>query len=78
MLNATRAQDNTEADAPPRRHPRTIGWFSSTSIAMGGIKQSLFLMSAFLIGQEAFPGQGSAAVVLLGVGLLLIGVGKDR
>jgi hypothetical protein len=45
---------------------------------MGGIKQSLFLMSAFLIGQEAFPGQGSAAVVLLGVGLLLIGVGKDR
>ena len=45
---------------------------------MGGIKQNLFLMSAFLIRQEAFPGQGSAAVVLLGVGLLLIGVGKDR
>jgi len=38
---------------------------------MGGINQSLFLLSALFIGQGAIPGQGSAAVVLLGVGLLL-------
>ena len=38
---------------------------------MGGINQSLFLLSALFIGQSAIPGQGSAAVVLLGVGLLL-------
>lgn len=38
---------------------------------MGGINQSLFLLGALFIGQEAIPGQGSAAVVLLAVGLLL-------
>ena len=38
---------------------------------MGGINQSLFLISALLIGQGDIPGQGSAAVILLGVGLLL-------
>ena len=38
---------------------------------MGGINQSLFLLSALFIGQGAIPGQGSAAVLLLGVGLLL-------
>src|SRR5204862_7210136 len=37
----------------------------------GGINQSLFLISALLIGQGDIPGQGSAAVILLGVGLLL-------
>ena len=38
---------------------------------MGGINQSLFLIGALFIGQGAIPGQGSAAVVLLAVGLLL-------
>jgi len=38
---------------------------------MGGANQSLFLIGALFIGQGAIPGQGSAAVVLLGVGLLL-------
>ena len=38
---------------------------------MGGINQSLFLLSALFIGQGTISGQGSAAVVLLGVGLLL-------
>ena len=37
---------------PPRRafladtalpHPRTVGWFGTTAVAMGGINQSLFL-----------------------------------
>ncbi len=55
----------------PLSHPRTVGWFGTTAVAMGGINQSLFLLSALFIGQGAIPGQGSAAVVLLGVGLLL-------
>ncbi len=38
---------------------------------MGGINQSLFLIGALFIGQEAILGQGSAAVPLLIVGLLL-------
>ncbi|MFM9968402.1 MAG: amino acid permease [Burkholderiales bacterium] len=52
-------------------HPRTVGWFGTTAVAMGGINQSLFLLGALFIGQGDIPGQGSAAVVLLGVGLLL-------
>jgi diguanylate cyclase (GGDEF)-like protein/PAS domain S-box-containing protein len=52
-------------------HPRTVGWFGTTAVAMGGINQSLFLLSALFIGQADIPGQGSAAVVLLGIGLLL-------
>jgi two-component sensor histidine kinase/amino acid transporter len=54
-----------------RLHPRTVGWFGTTSVAMGGINQSLFLLGALFVGQGAIPGQGSAAVVLLGVGLIL-------
>src|SRR5262249_2340885 len=54
-----------------RPHPRTIGWFGTTAGAMGGIHQSLFVLGALLIGQGDIPGQGSAAVLLLGVGLLL-------
>jgi PAS domain S-box-containing protein len=38
---------------------------------MGGCNQSLFLIGALFIGQGAIPGQGSAAVPLLMVGLLL-------
>ena len=38
---------------------------------MGGINQSLFLLGALYIGQEAILGQGSAAVPLLIFGLLL-------
>jgi PAS domain S-box-containing protein len=38
---------------------------------MGGINQSIFLLSVLLIGQGAIPGQGSAGIALLGVGLLL-------
>lgn len=54
---------------PP--HPRTIGWVGTTALAMGGANQSLFLIPALFVGQGAIPGQGSAAVVLLGIGLLL-------
>ena len=46
-------------------HPRTIGWFGASSIAMGGSNQSLFLIGAVLASQ------GSAAVPLMVVGLAL-------
>src|SRR6201996_6260485 len=57
--------------ASARGHPRTIGWFGTTSVAMGGINQSLFLLGALFIGQGTIRGQGSAAVPLLAVGLFL-------
>jgi diguanylate cyclase (GGDEF)-like protein len=49
-------------DAP---HPRTLGWVRTTALAMGGSNQSLFLLGALLLAQ------GSAAIPLLVVGLLL-------
>ncbi len=52
-------------------HPRTVGWFGTTAVAMGGINQSLFLLGALFIGQGAISGQGSAAVLLLIAGLFL-------
>ena len=55
----------------PLPHPRTIGWFGTTSVAMGGSNQSLFILAALFIGQGEIPGQGSAAVLLLIVGVLL-------
>jgi len=51
--------------APVIPHPRTIGWVGTTALAMGGSNQSLFLLGALIAGQ------GSAAVPLLAVGLLL-------
>ncbi|MEQ1503642.1 MAG: amino acid permease, partial [Myxococcota bacterium] len=52
-------------------HPRKIGWFGTAALAMGGSNQSLFLVGALIIGQGAIPGQGTAAVPLLIVGLVL-------
>src|SRR5579859_2893692 len=46
-------------------HPRTLGWVGTTALAMGGSNQSLFLFGALIASQ------GSAAVPLLVVGLLL-------
>jgi diguanylate cyclase (GGDEF)-like protein len=46
-------------------HPRTLGWVRTTALAMGGSNQSLFLLGALLLAQ------GSAALPLLAVGLLL-------
>jgi PAS domain S-box-containing protein len=70
MLDAA-TQTSRPMDAVARPHPRTVGWFGTTAVAMGGINQSLFLLGALFVGQGAIPGQGSAAVALLGVGLLL-------
>ena len=61
---------SSEIDTTPM-HPRTIGWVGTTALALGGSNQSLFLISALFVGQGAIPGQGSAAVPLLIVGLLL-------
>ncbi len=58
-------------DVTPRRHPRTIGWIGTTALAMGGSNQSLFLIAALFGGQGDIPGQGSASLILLTVGLLL-------
>jgi len=54
------------APGPERaEHPRTLGWVGSTALALGGSNQSLFVIGAL------FLAQGTAAVPLLGVGLLL-------
>ncbi|MEO7731333.1 MAG: amino acid permease, partial [Kofleriaceae bacterium] len=54
-----------------RTHPRRIGWLGTTALAMGGSNQSLFLIGALVVGQGSIPGQGTAAVPLLIVGLIL-------
>ena len=64
---AANALATTESD----EHPRTLGWAATAALAMGGSNQSLFLMTALFAGQGDIPGQGSAAVLLLGLGLLL-------
>src|SRR6185503_19812497 len=51
--------------------PRVLGWFGTTALAMGGSNQMIFLITALFVGQGAILGQGSAAVPLLIVGVLL-------
>ncbi len=46
-------------------HPRTVSWLGASALAMGGSNQSLFLVGALVASQ------GSAAVPLLVVGLVL-------
>ncbi len=58
-------------DAATRPHRRTIGWIGTSALAMGGSNQSIFLISALIAGQGNIPGQGSAAIPLLLIGLLL-------
>ncbi len=52
-------------------HPRKIGWLAAASLAMGGSNQSLFIIGALFVGQGEISGQGSAAVPLLILGLVL-------
>ena len=54
---------------PP--HPRVLGWFGTSALAMGGSNQMIFLITALFVGQGAIIGQGSAAVPLLVLGVLL-------
>ena len=63
----------TTETRPPgaAEHPRTLEWVGTSALAMGGSNQSLFLLAALFVGQGDILGQGSAAVPLLIVGLLL-------
>ena len=61
----------TDTRHPPLEHPRRIGWIGTTALAMGGSNQSLFLIGALLAGQGDIPGQGTGAIPLLCLGLLL-------
>ena len=49
----------------PKSHPRSVGWFGVAALAMGGSNQSLFLLTGLVATQ------GSAAIWLLALGLLL-------
>jgi signal transduction histidine kinase/amino acid permease len=64
-------KDYRDNISPVHIHPRTVNWFGIASVAMGGSNQSLFLIGALFVGQEAIPGQGSAAILLLIAGLLM-------
>lgn len=59
------------ARGPRRAVGRSIGWLGTTALAIGGSNQSLFLIGALIAGQGDIPGQGSAAIPLLILGLLL-------
>ena len=61
----------TDSGSIAATHPHRIGWLGTTALAMGGSNQSLFLIGALFAGQGGISGQGSAAVPLLVVGLLL-------
>ena len=56
--------DNTE-------HPHSLGWFGTTALAMGGSNQSVFILGALLVGQGDIQGQGTAAIALLVLGVIL-------
>ncbi len=57
--------------APTPPHPRVLGWFATSALAMGGSNQMIFIITALFVGQDAILGQGSAAVPLLIAGVLL-------
>ena len=59
------------ANTTTRAHPHNLGWLGTTALAMGGGNQSIFILGALLIGQGNIPGQGTAAIALLMVGVLL-------
>ena len=59
---------HTTSPREPGSHPRTVGWIGTTALAMGGSNQSLFLIAG---ATGLFVTQGTAAVPLLIVGLLL-------
>ena len=48
-----------------------LGWFGTTALAMGGSNQMIFLITALFVGQGDILGQGSAAVPLLILGVML-------
>jgi hypothetical protein len=61
----------TQTIGPTPPHPRVLGWVGTTALAMGGSNQMIFIITALFVGQGDILGQGSAAVPLLIVGVLL-------
>ena len=51
--------------SPADDHPRVMGWVGAAALGMGGSNSSLFLLAALLASQ------GTAAIPLLAIGLLL-------
>ncbi|HLH12626.1 MAG TPA: EAL domain-containing protein [Methylovirgula sp.] len=70
-FDANRSEDSASHAADAAPHPRRLKWLGTSALAMGGSNQSLFLITALFVGQGSIPGQGSAAVPLLILGLLL-------
>ena len=71
ILRGVSGHSNPDTPTAAAEHPRTLGWVATTALAMGGSNQSLFLITALFAGQGEIPGQGSAAVPLLILGLFL-------
>jgi signal transduction histidine kinase/amino acid transporter/HAMP domain-containing protein len=61
----SRLQEFSAANPTLTPHPRRISWVGATALALGGSNQSIFLIGALLASQ------GSAAIPLLAIGLLL-------
>ena len=57
------------ADLP--QHPHSLGWLGTSALAMGGSNQSVFILGALLVGQGSISGQGTAAILLLILGVVL-------
>jgi diguanylate cyclase (GGDEF)-like protein len=64
-LAIPRQRTSAEPKALDGGHPRVLGWFGTTALALGGSNQSLFLLTALVMTQ------GSAAIPLLALGLVL-------
>ncbi len=67
-MSAVRSSPLAGPDAAGTSHPRRIGWAGTTALAIGGSNQSLFLLAG---AGGLVATQGSAAVALLILGLLL-------
>ena len=65
----TNAENLAAGHLPP--HPHSLGWLGTSALAMGGSNQSVFILGALLIGQGSIPGQGTAAILLLILGVIL-------
>jgi diguanylate cyclase (GGDEF)-like protein len=63
--------DTGHVITPTPPHPRVLGWVGTSALAMGGSNQMIFIIGALFIGQGDILGQGSAAVPLLIIGVLL-------
>jgi signal transduction histidine kinase/amino acid transporter len=66
-----RAPQGETLDPTTIAHPRTLRGRDAAALAIGGSTQSLLLLTALFAGEGHMAGPGSAALPLLGIGLLL-------